>query len=221
MKTKIQKTNLFYALIACICSMLLSSCVSMSSMQTARTLGKGNTELSLGGSRVSYDYFPSETDTINRKTVTGEIDWRYGITDKLDIGVKASILGTAGGYAKYQFLGDQESKFAASGGAGLGYLTIESGTDENKSKTTIVDYYVPLNLSYHPKEWIGIYTSPRYTLRTAKSNDSKASASHWYGTTTGIRLGKKVAPFIEYSIFGSNASSKPLSQITGGISIGF
>ncbi len=221
MKTKIQKSLLFYAVAACVCSMLLSSCVSMSSMQTARTLGKGKTELSLGASRVSYDYSLSETDSLSQKAFTGEIDWRYGITDKLDIGGKASILGTSGAYAKYQFLGDQDSKLAASGGAGVGYLTMDLTIGEGENKIKTVDYYVPLNFSYHPKEWIGIYTSPRYTYRTTKINDSKASPSHWYGTTTGIRLGKKVAPFIEYSIFGSDVASKPLSQITGGLSIGF
>ncbi len=211
------------AIISVLCSMMLSSCVSMSSMQTARTLGQGNTETAIGVSRVSYE-FVSDLDTLNEKTVTGEIDWRYGVTDKLDVGVKASIIGTSGGYAKYQFLGDSESKFAGSGGIGLGFLTLSSGSGEFETKSKTTDVSVPLYFSYHPTDWVGIYTSPRYTLRNIRNSDadgSEGSTSHWYGATTGVKLGKKVAPFLEYSIFTSSDATKPLSQVTGGISIAF
>jgi len=58
-------------------------------------------------------------------------------------------------------------------------------------------------------------------IRNSDSGGSEASNSHWYGVTTGLRLGKRIAPFIEYSIFNSGSATKPLSQITGGVSIGF
>lgn len=213
----------FLAALAIICSIMLSSCVSMTSMQTARTLGQGNKEIAVGGSRVSYE-FASTIDTFEAKTITGEIDGRYGITDKLDAGFKISIIGTTGGYAKYQFLGDQESTFAGSAGIGLGFLTIESGDGEFAAKSKTTDFSIPLFFSYHPNDWIGIYTSPRYTLRNIKNSDvsgSESSTSHWYGATAGVRLGKRIAPFIEYSVFNSADATRPLSQITGGISIGF
>lgn len=221
MKMKTQITLL--GMLAIVCSLFLSSCVSMSSMQTARTLGQGNTEMAIGASTVKYEFVSNE-DTLDAKTITGEIDWRYGITDKLDVGVKASIIGTSGAYAKYQFLGDDESAFAGSGGVGLGFLTIESGSGEFKTKSKTTDVSVPLYFSYHPNDWFSIYTSPRYTLRNIKNTDvdsSDGSTSHWYGATTGVRLGKRIAPFIEYSIFDGSNATKPLSQITGGISIGF
>lgn len=218
------KTQIMYLVVAsAMCSMMLSSCVSMSSMQTARTLGQGNTEAVIGASRVSYEFVSAE-DTLEAKTITGEIDWRYGVTDKLDVGVKASIIGTSGGYVKYQFLGDSESKFAGSGGVGLGFLTLSSGSGEFETKSKTTDFSVPLYFSYHPTDWVGIYTSPRYTMRNIRNTDadgSEGSTSHWYGATTGVKLGKKVAPFLEYSIFTSSGATKPLSQVTGGISIAF
>ena len=67
MKTKTQTKIL--AAFAILGTFLLSSCVSMTSMQTARTLGKGNTEVAVGGSRVSYE-FASSVDTFEAKTVT-------------------------------------------------------------------------------------------------------------------------------------------------------
>ncbi len=216
---KMKTQFIILAVIAGFCSMMLSSCVSMSSMQTARTLGQGNTEVAVGVSRVSYEFL-SDTDTIENKALIGEIDWRYGITDKLDVGARASLIGTSGAYAKYQFLGDDESPIAGSVGASLGFLNIEIG--DSKSRTT--DFSIPLFFSYHPTDWVALYTSPRYTLRNIKNSDttgSEGSTSHWYGATTGVRLGKKVAPFLEYSIFGSGDATQPLSQITGGISIGF
>ena len=220
MKIKTQLTLL--VVLAVVCTMM-SSCVSMTSMQTARTLGAGNKEVAVGGNRVAYE-FASEVDTFDAKTVTGEIDVRYGVNDKLDVGLKASIIGTSGAYAKYQFLGDQESQLAASAGVGLGFLTIESGSGEFETKSRTTDFSIPLFFSYHPNEWIGIYTTPRYTLRNIKNSDNASSesfTSHWYGATFGARIGSRVAPFIEYSIFDSADASKPLSQVTGGISIGF
>lgn len=218
------KTQLTYLIVlSALCSMMLSSCISMSSMQTARTLGQGNTEGAIGVSRVKYEFVSAE-DTISEKSYTGEIDYRYGITDKLDVGVKASLIGTSGAYAKYQFLGDNKSPFAGSVGAGLGFLTIESGQGEFATKSKTTDFSIPLFFSYHPNDWLALYTSPRYTLRNIKNSDasgSEGSTDHWYGATTGIRLGERVAPFIEYSIFTSNGATKPLSQLTGGVNFSF
>lgn len=213
----------FLVAIAAVCTLFLSSCVSMTSMQTARTLGKGNTEAAIGASRVGYE-FVTDVDTFERKSVTGEVDVRYGVIDKLDVGIKVSLIGTSGGYAKYQFLGDEESPIAASAGLGLAFLTIESGEGEFASKSRTTDFSIPLFFSYHPNEWLGIYATPRYTLRNISNSDSGSSesfTSHWYGVTTGIRLGKRIAPFFEYSIFNSGDATQPLSQITGGVSIGF
>lgn len=221
MKTNIQRSTLL--LFAAFCSLMLSSCVSMSTMQTARTLGQGNSQGAIGVSKISYEFVSLE-DTIDASTFTGELDWRYGVTDKLDVGAKASLIGTSGAYAKYQFLGDKESVIAGSGGLGLGFLTIESGEGEFATKSRTTDFYIPLFFSYHPTDWVGIYTSPRYTLRNIKNSDvseSSSSTSHWYGATTGIRLGKRVAPFIEYSFFTSSDATKPLSQFTGGVSFSF
>ena len=100
-------------------------------------------------------------------------------------------------------------------------LNIESGGIENN----IFDLTVPAYFSYHPSDWLGIYASPRYTFRNNRVTDvdgvkKDAFKSHWYGVTGGMRIGKKTAFLLEYSYFGNNQNSSPLSQITGGIAIG-
>ena len=192
----------------------LTSCVSMSSMQTGRTVGQGNSELNIGGSAVKYEAFVFDDST----DVSGgllEGDYRYGITDKLDVGLNVSLIGTSGLYGKYQLVGDQESMFALSAGAGAGYLTIETGEGEDKVKTTVVDISVPVYASVHPKPWLSIYATPRYTMRIG------AGTSNWYGGTGGIRLGNKFAVFAEYSRVTSSDAIKPLSQVTGGLGFRF
>jgi len=58
-------------------------------------------------------------------------------------------------------------------------------------------------------------------IRNSDANGSEGSTDHWYGATTGVRLGERIAPFIEYSIFTSNGATKPLSQLTGGVNFSF
>ena len=193
---------------------LLNGCVSMSTMQTGRTAGKGGAEVNLGASVVKLEALVDVDSTeLNGGLVEG--DFRYGITEKLDLGLKISLLGTSGIYGKYQLIGDRTSKFALSAGLGAGYLAIESGADDNKTKSTIVDLYVPIYASVHPTEWLAIYAAPRYNLRFGSESSS------WYGGTGGIRLGKRFGGFFEYSWMDSDVAIKPLRQITGGISIGF
>jgi hypothetical protein len=199
---------------------LLTGCASMSTMQTARTVGDGNFELEIGGGAVNTDIALGELDTLSFSAPFIEVGGRYGITDKLDVGAKLTLIGTATADVKYQFLGDQESLGAVSTGLGIGYLSISSGDNESK----IFDIAVPLYLSLHPTPWFSLYSCPRYTLRInsyTSDEDSGSSTSHWYGATAGMRLGKKVAFLIEYSYFGNTEIDIPFSQVTGGIAIGF
>ena len=101
--------------------LFFSSCVSMSTMQTGRTIGKGNSELNIGGSAVKLEAFvDTDSTTLNGGVLEG--DFRYGVTDKFDVGMKVALVGTSGIYGKYQLVGSDESKFALSAGLGGGYL---------------------------------------------------------------------------------------------------
>jgi hypothetical protein len=206
------RVNIFFAGIAA----LLSGCASMSTMQTARTNDKGQFTGFFGGGAVNSDLALGELDTISISAPFLEVGGRYGVSDKLDVGLKLAIIGTAVADAKYQFLGTKESKFAGSIGLGLGYLSVSS--DDSKSK--IFDVMTPAYFSYHPNDWFSLYTSPRYVLRinsyTTETDATGSSTSNWYGVTGGMRIGRKFAFLGEYSYFKNDEIDTPFSQITAG-----
>lgn len=194
--------------------LFFGSCVSMSTMQTGRTVGQGNYELNIGGSAVKLETI-IDTDSTELNGGLLEGDFRYGVNDRLDVGLKVSLLGTSGLYGKYQLVGDQESMFALSAGLNAGYVTVTSGEGDDETSSTIVDVAVPVYASVHPTKWLSIYATPRYNLRFG------SGTSNWYGGTGGIRLGNKFAVFAEYSYVDSDDAIEPLNQITGGIGFRF
>jgi hypothetical protein len=206
---------------------MLPSCVSMTSLQTARTMEKGEFGGGFGGGMVNAE-INSGTETFDLKAPFMEASARYGITDKLDAGAKITLIGTSGLDVKYQFLGDKQSLLAGSVGTGFGYLSLSSGSGDNISKSVITDINVPVSFSIHPKEWFAFYASPRYTLRLNSYNntvngvdDKGSSNSNWYGITTGIRLGKKVGFLVEYSYYLNDTDgTPPLTQFAAGLAIG-
>lgn len=202
-----------------ITAILLSSCASMTSFQTARTTDKGKFGYGFGGGSVSSSLAIKDVDTINISAPFLEFSGRYGISDKLDIGAKLTLIGTSVLDAKYQFLGDKKSKFASSAGFGLGYISI-TGDD---IKSNIFDIIVPMYFSYHPTDWLAIYANPKYVLRLnsySGDNESGSSNSNWYGLTSGLRFGKRVGFLVEYSYFANNQFSQPFNQVAVGIAIG-
>ena len=205
------KISFFVVLLAVV--FVFSSCITMSTMQTARVTEKGKfaTDIGLGlmNAGVSYPgiYIPEI-----------EVGARYGVTDKMDVGAKISTIKAITADAKYQFLGDKKSVFAGSAGLGFEYIYSMS--------TNFYDLVLPVYFSYHPLDWLSIYGSPKYFLKYANYYDSKNytnhnTISHWYGTTGGIRLGRRIAFIAEYSYFRTNVESEPYSQITAVICIGF
>jgi len=200
----------------------LSACASMSTMQTARTTDKNKFAYIIGLSVVRTDIPISTIDTIKINAPVVDLGVRYGVTDKLDVGAKISIIGTANVDAKYQFLGDKTSKIAGSIGLGGGYISLAI----NASKIHLYDFMLPVYFSYHPINWISLYCSPKYVFRITNNynylNQTTTNInSHWYGATGGIRIGKRVAFLAEYSYIGTSQLTEPFSQISGGISIGF
>jgi hypothetical protein len=201
---------------------LVSGCASMSCMQTARVTEKGRFVGGFGGGAVSVGL--GVMDSSNKEVIFrapfAEIFARYGVTEKLDLGAKLTIIGTFLLDGKYQFQGNSESKFANSAGAGIGFMSISAGDYINKIK----DIHFPYYFSFHPTNWLGIYTNPRYVLRLTNStykNDSsvKNSTTHWYGMTGGLRFGKTTGFFMEYTYFGT-ATGRPLTQVTVGLGFG-
>jgi hypothetical protein len=190
----------------------------MSSIQTARTTPKDDFGIGVGAGTVNSD-LDLGTDTVHIAFPFMEAYGRYGITDNLDFGLKLTFIGTIASDIKYQFLGDHKSLLAGSLGAGIGYMSIFSGS----SKSKVFDIIIPAYFSIHPYKIIGFYLNPRYIYRINNfsiSGDKGVKNSSWYGITGGLRFGGKAALFIEYTFFKNSDITTPFSQITCGIAFG-
>jgi hypothetical protein len=207
------KKVMYVVFLGCL-SLLFQSCISSSSLQTARTVGKGNVGVGFGVGIAKY-----QDNVINYSSPMLDFVGKYGVSDNFDIGARLSLTGTAGLDAKYQFLGDDESKFAASIGGGFGFVTVTSGD----IKTKVLDLTLPTYFSYHPKENFAIYLNPQLIQRhysySGSSTVQPSINRLFYGGALGFRLGGRNALFVEYSYIG-NSAKYPQSQFTLGYGIG-
>ena len=205
------KISFFVVLLAII--FVFSSCITMSTMQTARVTEKGKFSTGIG-----FVLMNAGVSSPGISILDLEVGTRYGVTDRMDVGARISSMGAASTDAKYQFLGDKKSVFAGSAGLAVEYLY--------SVRANSYDLVLPVYFSYHPLDWLSIYGSPKYFLKYVYTydlyhNTNSNTFSHWYGTTGGIRLGRRIAFIAEYSYFRTNVLSEPYTLITAGICIGF
>ena len=203
---------------------LTTACVNSSTLQTAKALDPGKGRVLVGGGFYTSPDLNSDASSASGSDVTlalpyMELGYRRGIIDKLEMGAKATIPGTAGIDAKYQFL--DAGKFALATGLGVGYLKITSGSEGMESKTSVIDATVPVYASYDLAKAFAVYTAPKYVLRYASSTDSDGMSSsgldHLVGGTLGTRLGNKWGLFLEGSYLKSVTSDFNAVQVNGSI----
>ena len=205
-------------------SALSAACVNSSTLQTAKAMDPGQQRILVGGG-----YYASPSLNADASESTGsdvslampymELGYRRGIVDKIEIGAKATIPGTAGLDGKYQFL--DAGKLALAAGVGVGYLKLTSGSEGMETSSSIIDTTVPLYASYDLAKAFAIYTAPKYVLRYASSTDSEGMSSsgmnHLVGATVGTRLGNRWGLFLESSYLKSVSSDFDAFQVNGSI----
>lgn len=172
----------------------LSGCVSLNSLQSGRTLGKGNANLESSltiGKYAQNSAGLQEGDYDNVPMV--EVGAKYGISENLDLSLRLNSASLLTGQIKYQFIGDKASMFATSIGADASIFTL-------LGIIHFQDYYlsVPLYLSIHPSDKFCIYLTPRYSFSSfyefEQDKDSvyKPAQNLTYGSFSyGIMIGKK------------------------------
>ncbi|MFN3555746.1 MAG: DUF5777 family beta-barrel protein [Bacteroidales bacterium] len=202
----------------------MSSCVSMSSLQTARVTEPGEFGVGLSAGYINTEIDLGDDESISLKAPYFELAGRFGITERLDLGARLGLIGTAGLDLKYQFIGDNVSPFASSAGFGVSYVSISSsdssGDSSNKSESNLIDLTFPVTFSYHPTDFLGLYVAPKYVMRLNNytvNGESNSQSSGWLGATTGIRMGRKNALFVEYSYFGSGSQESAFGQFMIGL----
>lgn len=202
---------------------LTAGCVNMSTLQTAKALDPGKQRILVGGGyyaspSVDADASEATGDDVSLALPYMEVGYRRGIMKNFELGAKATIPGTVGLDGKYQLL--NMGKFAVAAGLGTSYLKIESGEDQDKVSTMLVDVIVPAYVSYDIAAPLSVYASPKYVLRYASSTDmmdTTSGTSHLVGATVGTRIGKGFGLFLESSYLKDMTSDFDSFQINGSI----
>lgn len=205
-------------------SALTTACVNSSTLQTAKALDPGRGRVLVGGGFYTSPDINADASEASSSDVTlalpyMELGYRRGIVDKLELGAKVTVPGTAGIDGKYQFL--DAGKFALATGIGVGYLKLTSGSEGMESSSSIIDTTVPVYASYDVAKAFAVYTAPKYVLRYASSEDSDGMSSsgvdHLVGATVGTRLGNRWGLFLESSYLQSVTSDFGAFQVNGSV----
>jgi hypothetical protein len=161
--------KILYSIIGC-CFLFLMSC-SITSYESARTLGKGKVRVG-GGiegqivttadyNELPFSFGPSFGGT-------------YGKTEVIDFSLYSTILMNEVGM-KWQFAGTKTSKFAAASGMVVGLAGL-------------VPYVrTPLYFSYHPKEDLSWFLNPSMTYGGVSVYSSNNIST--FSVSTGFQFG--------------------------------
>lgn len=173
---------------------ILTSCGQLSSFQTGKTLGKGET--TLGASVLGYGV--TDPDANGGDIGAGvfpyaEFYGNYGVGEAVDLGLKVSTGGNLQLSGKYQFVGDAESAFAAAIGGGFELQA------SNFSENVVFRTHLPLYLSYHPSSEDAVYLTPRWAYQVV-TNDNN---SNFLGGSLGYarEFSPKVTGMLEGSYY--------------------
>ncbi len=184
----IQVNKIIAILALCAALFSTSACVSLTGFNTGRALPQGGGEISGNATLVeTVDYNVDDTVTIIPTLYLPvlEIGGRYGIIDRLDVGLRISTSINIMLDAKYQFLGTQDSPFAMAIGAGIGFTPLLV------VGITVFNFQFPLSMSYHPSEKIHLYFTPRFIHQRAGQVSTVFGSANFTGFNAGVMFGNE------------------------------
>ncbi|MFN7119855.1 MAG: hypothetical protein ACK4TA_23880 [Saprospiraceae bacterium] len=189
--------------------LLISSCASISGFQTGRTVGAETGEImfSVNGTRSpDFDELSDEnvdsldSEDFNIFFPNLEIGGRYGVSEKLDFGIRANTNLNLFADVKYQLVGDQESPVALATGFGLGMFGVVSGSGG------LFNFQIPLYASYHPTESLDLYVSPRYVGQWGTAFGESSGLINYFGANAGFLAGRRTKFGVDIAYYGLNNS---------------
>lgn len=196
-----------------------SGCLNASTLQTARVLPPGDHQAIVGGGMTT---FPGTTDALVKALAElpyGEIGYRVGLLDGIDVGAHATLIGTGGVDGKWQFV--DLGPLAVATGLNVGYLQSSSSTSTDNEETveikaTLLDIVLPLYVSYDIGSHLAVYSAPKYLLR-ALIADKGSNAQHNVGATIGVKLGDGFGLMAESTFMRNLTESYNMLQFNAAI----
>ena len=177
---------------------LQTACATYSTLQTARTLPKGQARVLIGGGALQIiDLADIEDTELDEKLSLPlvEAGLRYGLMDRFDMGFKSSGASNAVD-AKYQFW--EAGGLAVAGGFAIG----KTGP--------FYDVHLPAYVSYDIHRFFGVYGSPRYN--TFISTLGETFILHRLGASAGVRLGNSFGLMAEATYMHDLVVGVPFQQ---------
>lgn len=187
------KNLLFYSLCLSVLIMFTSSCASLTGFEEGRTVGEGNSELIFSGNLTSVpdllDDDPSNTlEDLSFPNI--EVSYKYGVSEKFDVGLRANTTFAVSGFGKYQLVGDKSSSFALSGG-------LEIGTFAGITYT----FGVPIYTSFYLTDAITLNVNPRFLYQLPIAANSLDGITY-LGGNVGLLFGRKNKFGIDFGFYG-------------------
>lgn len=195
------KRILFHVSICLIIILCLSSCAQMQGLQTGQVVESNNIELGLSLFAYGiYDHEPQGGDLGTFALPYSTLWGRTGFGFNMDMGFSVSTAGNAMLDLKYQFIGDQTSKFAMSIGGGAELQLISNLNDPAYEEDYTLKYHVPLFASYHPSEKLAYYINPRFVYQDIRERGEDDTI--FLGLNGGLKrqLGKHFDLFFEAGV---------------------
>lgn len=172
---------------------MFSSCASISNLSTARPLGKGESRLSIGISKIT-----TKSDTIPLieeipDFMFFELMGTTGLTERFDLGIKYTFPLSAHLEGKYCLVkNDSALGFFLSPALRVGYTSFpaDSGEDNNRFEISL-----PVYTSFFPSDMVGITIAPVYSTRFFITEDMRVT--QLAGGMLSLCIGKKTGVIIE------------------------
>ena len=215
---KIQRYFFYIIAIWCAMCLFLRCYMNMAGMQTGRTAGDGNVELtgSIGQTNnapfflVFQDDQSEDSYEVREKLITPDVDIRVGFSDRFDLGLTMSI-AKFGLTSKYNIF-NYRDKFSMAGGLSAGHA--------------IGGKYFQAQLfaSIHPTEKMAIYCNPTYSLALLSKYSSTTFFTDnldFYGANIGFLYGSKTQLGVDVGVYTMAADSKEYAMLQLGIGVKF
>lgn len=211
-----------YRSLVFVSMLLLTGCISFSTMQTAHTLAPGRTSGYLaavgqtsrqtGGVEVSED--KDESKKVSSAFFEGGV--RVGVVDSIDIGVRSNFtLGSFFSDVKFRMF--EAEKLTLSGGLGASYLSFGVSPTNQNAKFQTYELHAPLYTTLELHKFVDLTVTPRVIIRQIVGMNESAA----FVGSVGLFIGKKVRGVLEYSFMDDVVSEKKIHQVTAGVMVGY
>jgi hypothetical protein len=156
---------------------ILGSCASITGFEEARTIGEGNHELNPSVNSVYMLNFFGDTDENFYPHL--DLKYRYGVTDKLDVGVRVSSSFNIGAFAKFNIWNPVEKSIA-----------IGSGLEFGSTLGSSMETHLPVYFSYYPNDNVTLNFSPRLISLDGGGGLFTTTSYTYLGANMGLLIGR-------------------------------